>query len=123
MADDVKLEDFTGFNFTIEMKEPIEEYAEKCNGILKTTSPSDKRTGKKYKDGWKIEYKKHKDSVFVATIWNSTTFYLTHLLENGHQIVNKKGGVGWASAKPHIELAYQKVKQPFIEAMKNVNIK
>lgn len=122
MADDVKLEDFKGFNFTIEMKEPIEKYSNKCCEIVKSLSPSGYRKNKKYRDGWVVEYKEGKEG-FEARVWNKDNYQLTHLLENGHLIVNKKGGEGWASAKPHIELAYQRVKDPFIEAMKNVKIK
>lgn len=123
MADDVKLKDFKGFDFKIEMKPPIDEYANKCLNIVKALSPVGHSIKKKYKDGWVVETKEARNGDYIATIWNKTDYHLTHLLENGHIIVNKRNGVGWASAKPHIEEAYQDVKQPFIEAMKNVNIK
>lgn len=63
---------------------------------LKKTSPNNKRTkGKKYKNGWK--YKKTSEGM---TVYNEQ-YQLTHLLENGHDIIN--GEVrGHAAAHEHI---------------------
>ncbi len=49
---------------------------------LKKTSPNNKRTkGKKYKNGWK-----NKKTSEGMTVYNEQ-YQLTHLLENGHDVV------------------------------------
>lgn len=55
-------------------------------------------------------------------VWNDGNWELTHLLENGHKIVNKRGGVGWASMHPHITPVYSRLKPQFIADMKKAKI-
>lgn len=62
---------------------------------LKATSP--KKTGK-YARGWSV--KKVDDKTFI--VHNKTAPSLTHLLENGHVIRNKKGEYGRTSGTKHI---------------------
>ena len=63
---------------------------------LKKTSPNNKRTkGKKYKNGWK--YKKTSEGM---TVYNEQ-YQLTHLLENGHDIIIN-GEVRGHAAHEHI---------------------
>lgn len=118
---DIKLDNFKGLSFKIDMKQPIETYSNKCKEIVSRLSPEGKRG--KYEKGWRVKLSELRNGDVMAEVWNATDWQLTHLLENGHIIVNKKGGVGWASGDGHIEQSYQEVKQPFIEAMKNVVIK
>lgn len=100
----------------------IDENAEKCRQRVKSFSPDGSRTNKKYKDGWTLlKGRKDRDQYYVE-VWNETNWQLTHLLENGHLIVNKKGGVGWASAKPHIQKALDSVKQGFINQMERAEV-
>lgn len=115
----IKIENFNGFKVDIEMDNVLKEYSEKCESILKDNSPKGERTHDKYADGWITE----KDKKHTYKIWNKTNYQLTHLLENGHIIANKIGGVGWASPVPHIEKSYQQIKQPFISAMEKVDLK
>lgn len=64
---------------------------------LKKTSPNNKRTkGKKYKNGWK-----HKKTSEGMTVYNEQ-YQLTHLLENGHDIVINGEVRGHAAAHEHI---------------------
>lgn len=123
MADNINLDNFKSLKFSIDMKTPIEKYSSKCQQIVKALSPDGNRKAKKYRDGWVVDLKEDRNGIVIATIWNKDNYQLTHLLENGHLIVNKKDGTGWASAKPHIEKAYQQVKEPFIQAMKDIVIK
>lgn len=123
MADNVKLDNFKGLKFTIDMKTPIYKYSNKCQQIVKALSPNGIRKSKKYRDGWVVDLSEDRNGVVIAKIWNKDNYQLTHLLENGHLIVNKRNGTGWASAKPHIEMAYQQVREPFIQAMKDIVIK
>ena len=69
---------------------------------LRQTSPKRRGGRGKYARGW--TYKKTK-SGFV--IHNKTDYQLTHLLENGHAVVNAKGDTGKrADAHKHIEPVY-----------------
>ena len=63
---------------------------------LKNTSP--KKTGE-YSSGWATKKQGETDVV----VYNQKAPGLTHLLENGHVIRNKKGTFGRASAHKHIK--------------------
>lgn len=58
---------------------------------LKETSPE--KTGD-YKKGWAIKREKTRSGINDVTVHNKTDYQLTHLLENGHLIVNAKGEYG-----------------------------
>lgn len=80
-----------------EIKRTARDAAQK----LKATSPRNeggKRAGR-YANGWKIKQGDGETIVYNATDWQ-----LTHLLENGHAVVNRYGDTGArASAIKHIE--------------------
>ena len=97
----------------LEIKDILNEYSEDIQELitsaaesvakrgankLKHTSP--KRTGK-YAKGWKVKTKKGKGFV-SSTIYNSTNWQLTHLLEKPHVIRNKSGSYGISKPKVHI---------------------
>lgn len=100
----------------------INANAEKCVARLKETSPDGVRVDKKYKDGWTVKKGRKTKNQYYAEVWNETNWQLTHLLENGHLIVNKREGVGWAEAKPHIQKALDSVKPQFISEMERVEL-
>lgn len=121
-----KLENFNKLEVNIEFKEIIDKFADDTVKGLRNKSPRGHRRSKTYAQGWEIKednrYSKKKSGIQIAygvRVWNATNYQLTHLLEKGHLIVNKKGGVGWASAKPHIDVVYNQIKEPFIRAMEN----
>ena len=123
----IKLDDYKGMNIDIEFKDIVDEYAEKTVKILSLYSNKRKSTRKNnYASTWAIKEaergKKVKEKYYGAVVWNSKNWGLTHLLENGHIIANKKGGVGWASGNHHIERAYKNVKVPFENAMARAKI-
>ncbi len=62
---------------------------------LKNTSP--RKTGS-YASGWG----KKKEGEMDVIVYNRTDASLTHLLENGHIVRNKKGTYGRASGIKHI---------------------
>ena len=100
----------------------VEQNAKRCANHLIATSPTGIRKSKNYKYGWRaVRGIKTKNETFVE-VWNKDNWQLTWLLENGHLIVNKKGGVGWASAVPHIQQAVDFVRPQFIAEMQRAEI-
>lgn len=72
---------------------------------LKKTSPINKKSTShkgKYAKGWRVKTEKGRGFV-NCTIYNATDWQLTHLLENGHDILDKHGQKrGYVGAKKHI---------------------
>ena len=96
---------------SIQMKEILDEFDEKVNDALekaadktaeqaveKLHNTSPKKTGA-YASGWTVKKESNKDVI----VHNSDHYQLTHLLENGHVIRNKKGTYGRAPAHKHIK--------------------
>ena len=77
-------------------KTNIQTVAKESAQKLKSSSP--KKTGE-YAQGWGV---KRMGEMDVVT-YNKTMPGLTHLLENGHVIRNKKGTFGRAPAHKHIK--------------------
>ena len=117
---DINIENFNGIEVEIDYEYVLNRYADKCLSIIKQNSPS--KTGK-YRDGWVAEADTDYLGNYSVVVWNETSWQLTHLLENGHAIVNKKGGTGWASAKPHIQKGYRAVRNAFEQDIKKVQLK
>lgn len=103
----------------------IKEYGQKTVDILRSpnVSPRSGRAGRKtpYYLGWTPRYTKITTSERV-TVWNQTNWQLTHLLENGHFITNRKDGLKWSAPIKHIRPTYRVVKPRFIRAMKKAKI-
>ena len=77
----------------------MDDVAKESVKTLKQTSP--KRKGK-YARGWTIKRQRGSNGVPTITVHNKV-YQLTHLLENGHRIVNKKGEWGRVNGIKHIE--------------------
>lgn len=77
-------------------KTNIQTVAKESVQQLKNTSPV--KTGS-YAKGWGVKKLGDMDVV----VHNRTDYQLTHLLENGHVIRNKKGTYGRAPAHKHIK--------------------
>lgn len=78
-------------------KDAAKQAAQKTLKDLKALSPHD-RGG--YRKGWKV-----KNEGFAYIVYNSTYPGLTHLLENGHDIVVNGAKVGHKNGTPHISTA------------------
>lgn len=103
----------------------VSQAASKTTNILHSTSPVEKRNSRrrgKYARGWDYEFRNKKKNNPYAKVKNRTDWQLTWLLENGHLIVNKKGGVGWSSPQPHIHKAFEETKDGFIEDCKDIDL-
>ena len=66
---------------------------------LRNTSP--KKNGS-YARGWSLKKVKSRANVTDVIVHNRTDYQLTHLLENGHVIRNKKGEYGRTRPIKHI---------------------
>lgn len=89
-----------------EMKKAAQDTAKD----LKSTSP--KRTGR-YAAGWSVKSENLAGGAKAYIVYNKRGS-LTHLLENGHVIKNKKGEYGRAPAHPHIKAAEDRAVQKLI---------
>lgn len=119
------LDQFDGFDIKIEYEKICDEYAKKCCDGVKTRSAQFKHNGggRRYADGWTTEAKQDKEGIYSVKVYNETDWQLTHLLENGHLISNKRNGAGWASAHPHIAPAFNDVKNKFKSAVRKAELK
>lgn len=88
-AYDQKVQEVTDQVFQDVAKETVQK--------LKSSSP---RKSGEYAAGWSTKKNKKQDIVVYNKVYR-----LTHLLENGHVIRNKKGTYGRAPAHPHISPA------------------
>ena len=77
-------------------KRNIQTVAKESVQKLKNASP--RKTGS-YEKGWAVK----KNGDMDVTVHNKTDYQLTHLLENGHIIRNKKGTYGRTSGIKHIK--------------------
>ena len=91
------------------IKETAFKVAEDGKNKLKVTSP--KRTGS-YRKGWRVDKRSGKGFVH-ATIYNSTDWQLTHLLEKPHVIRNQYGTWGTSKPQVHIEPVEKECIQEF----------
>lgn len=92
----------------------VEETGKRALKTVKAKSPVRKsRGGGRYKKGWKIQ--RERTGVFrtqaKVTIYNKTDGPLVHLLENGHQIVNKGRVGGRVEGVPHVRPAYEEAER------------
>lgn len=67
--------------------EKAQEIAKQGQKTLKQTSPKRKSKGGKYARGWRVNVEKGTWTV-NCTIYNATSYQLTHLLENTHNTRN-----------------------------------
>lgn len=82
----------------------IKKVARATVNRLKNSSP--KKSGR-YAKGWSVKDLNRHGNIVNVVVHNRTDYQLTHLLENGHLIRNKKGTYGRAPAHPHIGPAEQ----------------
>lgn len=121
MARKIKIEDF----HNIEVQFPnlnkivLKHSVQTANDLRrnKWQKWKEKRAKPRYNSGWYIEMTEDKKNRTVGTVYNRRQWQLTWLLENGHFIVNKKNGVGWAYPHPHISEAFKENAPKYIRDM------
>ena len=120
----IKLEDFNGIRVDLNIKEIVEKHAKETTETLHSINTwKMRRRSKSYSAGWTMKLEARSKEDVYAQVYNKTDWQLTWLLENGHLIVNKRGGVGWAAPHKHIEPTYNKQAKKFIDDMENIDIK
>ena len=98
-------------SLTVQIKALLDDYSEEVaeatekaiesvsrQAVQRLKNDSPRRTGE-YASGWK----RKKDGKRTVTIYNAKAPGLTHLLENGHVIRNKKGTYGRTRPIKHIQ--------------------
>lgn len=118
MARYYDIEKIKKFDVKLDYSDIFKQYGELTTSKLKNNPAHLKkhRRRKEYSSTWQCKTEKIGD-VLTTTVYNAKNGPLTYLLENGHLIVNKKGGVGWAAPKPHISTVFDEVKNGFIRAV------
>jgi len=97
----------------VQLKEILDEYSVEVKratnnsmdvvakqGVAKLKATSPRRTGE-YAKGWHIKRERGSGGINTVTIHNRV-YQLTHLLENGHIVRNKKGTYGRFNGIKHI---------------------
>lgn len=80
--------------------EAAQKVAKECVQKLRNTSPRDSGD---YAKSWDVKKKKSTSGIDAVIVHNRKHYQLTHLLENGHVVRNKKGTYGRARPIKHIE--------------------
>lgn len=93
-----------------------EEVAKEAIKKLKADSPRSKQSRHKhYADTWAVDTKAK--SKYAETIIYNKQGQLTHLLENGHEIVRNGRVVGHAKPQVHIKPVEEWVKEEMVKRM------
>lgn len=97
--------------------ESAKEASDVCMNQLKNTSP--KRAGHgEYARSWAVKKQETGLGVSEYVVHNKRHYQLTHLLENGHVIRNKKGTYGRTRPIKHIAPAADTATQKFEQSAK-----
>lgn len=112
------IEKIKNFKAEINYVSILKEYGKKTTDQLKRNPGNfDKhRKNKEYSSTWRNKTEKI-GTVTETVVYNKSNGSLTHLLENGHLIVNKHGSVGWAAPHPHISKVFDDIKDDFVRAI------
>ncbi len=125
MSNNIDLDKFNHLEVTLDVEKILKKYGRQAAKELKqnpSVSPRIKehRKTNEYFSTWQSRYDK---GTHTAVVYNKKNGRLTYLLENGHFITNKRGGLGWAKPHPHISIVYDKLKSKFVADMEKVDIK
>lgn len=105
-------------NIQDEITEEAIKVAKEGMAKLKKTSPTNKKNTPhkgRYAKGWRVKTEKGRGFV-NCTIYNSTDYQLTHLLENGHLTRNGKK----TTPIKHIEPVHDEVVSNYEKGVENI---
>ena len=91
-------------DYTKEVKKATNTAADNVarQSVQRLRDNSPRKTGS-YARGWTVKREQSSSGINTVIVHNKTNYQLTHLLENGHLIVNKKGTCGRVSGIKHIK--------------------
>ena len=101
--------------YSFEVAKKSEEAGDKVGkeAVSKLKNESPRRTGD-YAKSWRLKKEKGSLGVSSFVVYNKDHYQLTHLLENGHVIKNKKGTYGRTSPKKHIQPVYDWIEDALV---------
>lgn len=100
-----------------ELKKEIKDEAKRGVRRLKQISPRD--TGK-YAKGWRYKVNYEDMSDIRITIYNAVKPSLTHVLENGHLIVQGKRKGDRVEGRPHIRIVEKEIEEALDVKVKEI---
>lgn len=118
MAKSIHLDKFRKLSLKVDIDKIAKANAEKCARDINDNIKSHGWHGD-YANSWQVTERGTNSKQYWV---HSTQYRLTHLLENGHLIVNKKEGVGWSQPIIHIRPAFLKARDKFVSDAKKVDI-
>ena len=91
-------------DYTKEIKKATNTAADNIarQSVQRLRDNSPRKTGS-YARGWAVKREQSPGGINTVIVHNKTDYQLTHLLENGHLIVNKKGTYGRVPGIKHIK--------------------
>ena len=91
-------------DYTVEVRRAINNAEDKVakEAVQKLRNTSPKKTGE-YAKGWAIKRTKGRNGIVDVEVYNKKKPQITHLLENGHEIINEKGDYGRFNGIKHIK--------------------
>ena len=118
----MNIEEIDEIKFEIDKDEVnriIKTYSRLAKQLLREKSPERREQGKHYKEGFDFEL----DPInMIGVVYNKKLYRLSHLLENGHFILNKKGHIGWASPRPHFQPTFDEILPYYLKDMSKVKV-
>lgn len=98
-----------------EMLKTEEEVAKEAIKKLKQSSPRSRKNRKHYADSWAVNTKAKKQ--YAETIIHNKQYQLTHLLENGHDVVKNGKVIGHVNPQPHIKPVEEWVNDEMVKRL------
>lgn len=118
--DNQNLDNFTDLKFTIDYDKALNDLANECCADISMNALV--RGWKDYAKNWKVKVRRSKKKGNEYIVYNKDTYRLTHLLENGHLITNKRGGIGWSAPRPHIKPSFDKALKKLDTAINKIKV-
>lgn len=114
--------------FKTKMVALANETAKECANEVKMRANTEFPAGVNYSTGqyaraWTYgkQHYKNRESISAVVYARAPHYRLTHLLENGHRIVDRNGKThGYKEGKPHIKPVAEKYEDIFYERMKQL---
>lgn len=109
--------------YSLDIQEGIDKEAQDISkqaatDLRNTKNVYEVHKGEKYNKGWKVNTKKGRGYI-NCTVWNSTNWQLTHLLENGHTTRNGNRTREFVHIRPVEEKYVNQYQQDVEKIIKN----